>query len=107
VTAARRRVLRSGSELPEQVAERLAPRSQRADGAGIVDRGFDLAAVADDPGVIQQPRDVRRAEGGDRLDLEVGEGPPEAVSLAQDREPGEARLESLQGEQLEQGAIVA
>jgi hypothetical protein len=62
--------------------------------------------VAHDAGVPQQAVDVVLAEGGHRLDLEAREGCAEVVALAQDRQPGQARLEALQHQALVQAAVV-
>src|SRR6185436_19758174 len=71
----------------------------------IPDRRFDLAAMADDPGIAEEPIDVALVEVGDALDREPGERLPEALPLAQDREPREAGLEPLQREQFEQRVV--
>ena len=48
--------------------------------------------------VVAEPRDPLEVEAGERL--------PEVVALPQDRQPGEARLEPLEHELLEQAAVV-
>ena len=55
-----------------------------------------------DAGVGQQAGDVAFVERGDRLQLEAGECRTEVLSFAQDRDPGQARLEALQAQLLEQ-----
>jgi hypothetical protein len=62
--------------------------------------------VTHDARVAQQPLDVARAHARHRLDLEAAEGAPEGLALAQDREPGEAGLEALEAELLEEPAVV-
>ena len=62
--------------------------------------------MADDARIGHQAVDVIGSEAGDGLDLEIGEGGAEALPLAQDREPGEPRLEALQAELLEEAPIV-
>ena len=74
--------------------------------ASVVDRRSDLAVVAHDAGVAEQPLDVSLAEPCHRLDVEPGERCPEVVALAQDRQPRQARLEPLQTELLEQPRVV-
>ena len=54
----------------------------------------------------QQPLDVALAEARDPLEVEPGERPPEVLALAQDRQPGEARLKPLEAELLEQPPVV-
>ena len=63
--------------------------------------------MADDPGVAEQPLHVALVEVGDALDREPGERVPEALPLAQDRQPREAGLEALEREQLEQRVVAA
>jgi hypothetical protein len=63
--------------------------------------------VADDRGIVEQPRDVPLAEGGDPVGREPLEGGAEALALAQDRQPGEARLKAFQAESLVEPALVA
>ena len=72
----------------------------------VVDRRFDLAAMADDAFVFQQPRHVARAECRDRRWIEAGEGFPEVFALAQNRQPAEAGLESFEADLLEQPTVI-
>src|SRR5215217_3171404 len=60
----------------------------------------DLGAISDDAWIIQQSRDVLLGERGDQLWLEFGECSPEVLPLAKDRDPGQPRLERLQGHAL-------
>src|SRR5262245_31019979 len=89
-------------EAPDHLIERLAAGMELPDRLRVGDRSVDLLAVANDAGVVEQPRCIPVAVGGNLLDVEVVEGPAEVLSLAQDREPGEARLEGLEGEALEE-----
>src|SRR5215207_10516908 len=91
-----------GRERPDQLVECLTVRVHLAGGLRVRDRRLDLLAVADDPGVAEQALDVLVVVPGDLLDVEAVEGATEVLALAQDREPGKARLERLQGEPLEQ-----
>src|SRR5436190_2044497 len=86
-----------------QAPARLPPRDRRA---LIGDRRFDLQPVADDRGVREQQLDVRRPEACNDLRIEVRERLPKRVALAENRQPGEARLEALETELLEQAALV-
>jgi hypothetical protein len=74
---------------------------------GVVDRRLDLAAVPDDPGVLEQARDVARVVAGHPLRIEAVEGFPEVFALAKDRDPAQARLEALEADLLEQAMVVA
>ena len=49
---------------------------------------------------VQQQRDIAIAIGGDLLDVEAVECPPEVLPLAQDGEPGEPGLERLERQPL-------
>ena len=49
---------------------------------------------------------VGLAELGDELGIEAGEGRPERLALAQDRDPRETRLERLEADPLVQAALV-
>ncbi len=99
------------ADLPRRIAtdelgERLPLLMHRGGGLGVVDRRLDLAAVADDAGVLQEPVDVALAEARDRLDVEVREGGPEVLALAQDREPGQPGLKALEHHALVQATVV-
>ena len=91
---------------PEELLERRAGLAQRDGRARVRDRRLDLAAVADDRRVGEQPLDVALAEPGDRIRVEAGERGAEALALAQDRQPGQARLEALEAEALVDAALV-
>ena len=62
--------------------------------------------MAHDARIAQQSLHITPAEACDLGEVEAGEGGPEVVALAQDREPREARLESLEADLLEQPMIV-
>jgi hypothetical protein len=62
--------------------------------------------MAHDPRVGEEARHVARSEARDLHDVEACEAAPECVALPEDREPGEARLEALQADLLEQAHIV-
>ncbi len=55
----------------------------------------------------EQTFDVVFGEAGDPVGVEVLERDPEGVALAQDRQPREPRLESLEAEALVDAALVA
>jgi hypothetical protein len=91
---------------PEQLGQRLGL-AQRDRRAGVRDRRFNLAAVPDDRGIRHQTLDVALAERGNAVGVEALEGRPEALALAQDRQPAEAGLEPLEAEPLVEPALVA
>lgn len=95
----------AGAQLPP-CAETVGT-AQREGGAGVADGGLDLAAMADDAGVLQEPLHVGLIEDGDRIGIETGKSVPEAFAPAQDRGPAQPRLEALQGEPFEHPALIA
>ena len=95
-----------GFERPEVRGERALLLGQLAGPARVGDGGLDLAAVADDARVLQEARDVARAEAGHRVEVEPPEGGAEALALPQYRQPAEARLEALQADLLEEPPVV-
>src|SRR6185503_4930448 len=72
---------------------RRAGSSRRLDLDRVVDRRLDLAAVADDAGVVRQPVDVIRPEAGDLLGIETLERLLEPVPLRLDHAPAHPGLE--------------
>src|SRR4029453_16453722 len=93
--------------LPHELVERRSSLAQRDCGAGVGNRGLDLAAVPDDPRVAEQPLDVTLAEARDPFGIEAREGMPERLALAEDSDPREPRLKSLEAEALVETALVA
>src|SRR5580692_1974 len=91
---------------PQQAREALFLVHDLEIGARRAHGALDLQAVADDAGVLHQPFELRRRVAGDLLGLEAIEGAAEVLALAQDRDPGEAGLEAVQQQLLEQRAIV-
>jgi hypothetical protein len=94
---------REGPQESRETLRRLDPQ----EGLRATDRAFDLAAVADDPGVCQKPCDVGFAPGGDGVRVKAEEGRAEVVALAQDGDPRKARLEAFQDQKLEQAPGIA
>jgi hypothetical protein len=72
---------------------------------GIVDGRDDLAAMADDAGLSPSSARYRIVEQRHLVEIEAGKGGAEIVALAQDRQPGEAGLETFEADLLEQPAI--
>src|SRR5882724_2279442 len=65
---------------------------------GVLDRRFDLRAVAHDTRVSQQRRDLPFVVTGDLLGIEAVEGAPVGIPLPEDRAPTQSRLRSLEDE---------
>ena len=80
-------------------------------GRSVAARAFCTAASIlarlRDAGVEKQARDVLLAERRDLVDHEVVERGPEGRALAEDRQPGQPRLERLEGQPLVKGVVVA
>lgn len=72
----------------------------------VADGGLDLSAVTHDPHVAEQPLHVARSEARHDAGIETGEGNAEVLALAQDRDPCETGLETLEADLLEQAHIV-
>jgi hypothetical protein len=72
---------------PEQLVEAPPVVVQRHQRPGVGDGCLDLAPVAHDAGVTEQPLDVGFLEARHRRRVETGERSPEGVPLAQDRQP--------------------
>src|SRR6185437_12387793 len=81
-------------EAPHVVGQRAELLHDLERAPRVVDRALDLAAMADDARVIQQTGHVARR-------VETGEGAAEVFALAQDREPVQAALKSLETDFLE------
>src|SRR5580704_1291447 len=93
-------------EAPDVARERALLFDELERTLRVVDDRLDLAAVAHDPRVREQALDVALAEAGDAPEVEAGEGRPERVALAQDRQPRQARLKALEAQLLEQPHVV-
>lgn len=98
--------LRVRLEAPDEGGERTLGGDQVDRAARVVDRRFDLAAVAHDAGIAEEARDVALAEGRDPVEVEARKGGTEVLALAQDRQPRQAGLEALEADLLEQPDIV-
>src|SRR4051812_28792869 len=93
-------------EAPDEFIEcsRMLPH-QRLGDARVRDGRVDLEPIADDPGIRHESLDVALVEGGDRVDLEVAEGGTEGRPPAQDRDPRQPCLKSLEAQLLEEWAV--
>ncbi len=98
---------RAVDEAPEPVAEGALALAQLEKGPRVADGGVDLGPVAHDAGIGQQSFPFPVAEARDGVRIEVCERAPVGVALAQDRQPGQPRLRSLEDQHLEQVALVA
>jgi len=90
---------------PEELVQRCRV-TQRHGRGGVGDRRFDLAPVADNRGVAEQALDVALAEAGDAIGVEALERRAEALTLAQDRQPRQPRLEAFEAEPFVEAALV-
>src|SRR5271166_1526585 len=88
-------------EAPEKGGQRLAFRQIEVS-ARIGDGCFDLAAMPDNARVGKQLRDFPFVVTRDLLRLEPVEGLAEILAFPKDREPGQAGLETLQDQLLEE-----
>jgi hypothetical protein len=71
-----------------------------------VDGAFDLGAIAHDAGVVHQSVDLCRIVARYLCRLEIVEGAAEIVALAQDRDPRQSGLETVQDQFFVQRAVV-
>src|ERR1035437_241281 len=72
------------------------------EGCRIADRGIDLGSIPDDRGIRKEPGPVGAVISGNEDRIEAVKGAPEGLALGQDRDPGQAGLEALEGEALKQ-----
>ena len=96
----------AADELPDVAIEGTELSLHVDKSRGIPDRAFDLQSIANDSGVLHQPLDAVRPITGDFARVESIEGFLIGVPLAQDRDPAQSRLRSLEDEHLEQPPIV-
>jgi hypothetical protein len=73
---------------------------------GVLDRRFNLRSIAHDSSICQQLADFPLVVAGDFPRVEVVEGAPVRIPLAQNRYPAEPGLGTFKDEKLEEGAIV-
>src|ERR1700688_2171863 len=70
------------------------------------DRRVDFGAAADDALVLKQAADLPFAEARNLLWFETGEGATEILALAQDGDPRQSSLESVEDKLLIERAVV-
>ena len=92
--------------VPHEGGDRSEGLAQGERARGVADGRLDLAAMAHDARVSQQARDIGRPEPGHGLDVEAGEGGTEGLALAQDGQPRQPGLETLQAQLLEQALVI-
>jgi hypothetical protein len=92
-----------------RVSSPSGPRDCRRgdDGSRVADGRVNFGCVAHDARIGEQPRAIRCPKRRDPLRVKAGKRDPEGRALAQDGQPGQARLEGLQGEPLEERALAA
>src|SRR5690606_30254779 len=94
-----------GLEAPEIGGKRAKLALQLHGEAGIVNGSNDLATMADNARILQQPLDIGLGHGGDPGNIEAMEDLAEPLALAQDGDPGQARLETFEADLLEQPRV--
>src|SRR5206468_12805010 len=72
----------------------------------IADRAFHLQAVAHDVRILQQAPHPRRPESRDPLGIEVRKSSTVSLSLPEDRRPAQARLRTLESEELKKHEFI-
>src|SRR5712671_979935 len=91
---------------PDEGRQRSFPLDELPGLPRIIDDRLDLAAVTDDPFVLEQTRDVALGEARDPVEIEIMEGGTEILALGEDRAPAQSGLKTLQVQFLEQAPIV-
>src|SRR5262249_49373496 len=81
----------------------LAPHGEK--GPGVGDGALDLAAVADDARVAQEPPHVGGGETRDPRGVEGGEGRAITAPPGEDGRPAQPRLRAFQHEELEEPTV--
>ena len=99
-------LVRGGNELPEELVEAACFLNKLAGTLGVVDGGFDFAAVAHDASVGEEAANVFVVKAGHFLEVKVGEGGAEVLALAKDSQPAETGLESFEDYFLKEQVVV-
>ncbi len=73
----------------------------------IVDHCLNLAAMPDDPLVLEQPLDVALGEAGNLVEIKPAKSGAKVLALGEDGSPAQPGLETLQAQLLKQPPIVA
>jgi len=93
-------------ETPEKGGQRSGLGDEIAGASRILQHCGDLAAMADDAGIVQEPRDLRLTPAGQQGEVETGEGAAEMLPLGENGAPAQPGLEALQTELFEQPPII-
>src|SRR5689334_3379607 len=93
-------------EVPQQFGKARPLFHHLEPGARREHRAFDLGAVANDAGIAHQPFDLRASVARDLFRIEAVEGAAEILAFAQDRNPGQAGLETVEHELFVKRAII-
>ena len=93
-------------EVPQQLRKARPLVHDVEPGARRAHRAFDLCAVAHDAGILHQPLDLGRPVARDFFRNEIVEGAAEIVALAQDGDPRQAGLETVEHEFFVERAVV-
>lgn len=93
-------------ELPEKAGQAAEIFDDLLCAAGIMNGGFNLTAVSNDPRVVHESINTSPVESRDFHEIEVPESPTEGFALPQNGQPAEPRLESLQANLLEETSVV-
>ena len=96
----------AADEAPDEAVEAPELRPERQEGAGVLDRAPDLESVPDDARVGEERADLGGPVAGHLPGGEAVEGAPVPRALAEDRDPGEARLRALEAQELEEPPVV-
>src|SRR3984957_7501185 len=93
-------------ELPQEFRKARALFHDLEIGFRAVDRAFDLGAIANDADIVHQRVNFLGVVMCDLFGLEIVEGAAEIVALAQDRDPGQPGLETVEYQLFIQRAVV-
>ena len=93
-------------ERPEEGRQAAVRIDGAEGGAGVVDGGFDLAAMAHDACVAEESLDIGGPKARHNLEVKPAERGPEVLPLAQDRQPRQPGLEPLEAHLLVQAHVV-
>src|SRR6266851_2068372 len=85
-------------EIPQEFREAGAVFHDLQIGFGACDRAFDLGAIADDADVVHQRVNLFRVVARDLFGAEIVEGAAKIVALAQNRDPRQPGLETVEDE---------
>ena len=91
---------------PEIAGQRACLAGQLTGPSGVVDRGPNFPSMSHNAGVRQQTLHICVSKLRDSFEVEAVKGLAEVVSLAQDRQPREPGLKTLETDLLEKGEIV-